>query len=91
MNQELSVSIVKMCRLLSVSKQSYYQHKQHQNWLSIEHTMIVDQIKIIRASHRHMVTRKLYELLQPYLMEHQIKIGRDGLFDMLSKNKLLVR
>jgi putative transposase len=91
MNREFSVSIVKMCRLLGVSRQSYYQHKQHQNWLSIEHTMIVDQVKIIRASHRYMGTRKLYEILQPFLMEHQIKIGRDGLFDMLSKNKLLVR
>ena len=35
--------------------------------------------------------RKLYELLQPFLLEHQIKMGRDRLFDILSANYLLVR
>jgi putative transposase len=35
--------------------------------------------------------RKLYELLEPFMMEHQIKMGRDALFDLLAANKLLVR
>jgi transposase InsO family protein len=35
--------------------------------------------------------RKLYYLLQPFLVEHQIKVGRDALFDLLSTHKLLVR
>ncbi len=35
--------------------------------------------------------RKLYELLHPFLLEHQIKMGRDALFDLLSANGLLVR
>lgn len=38
-----------------------------------------------------MGTRKLYEILQPFILEHQIKIGRDALFNMLSANHLLVR
>jgi transposase InsO family protein len=38
-----------------------------------------------------MGTRKLYEMLQPFMLEHQIKIGRDALFNMLSANHLLVR
>jgi putative transposase len=38
-----------------------------------------------------MGTRKLYEKLQPFFLEHQIKIGRDALFDALSKHGLLVR
>jgi len=35
--------------------------------------------------------RKLHELLQPYLLQHQIKMGRDSLFDLLQVNQLLVR
>jgi transposase InsO family protein len=35
--------------------------------------------------------RKLHEMLQPYFMEHQIKMGRDALFDLLVSNHLLVR
>ena len=38
-----------------------------------------------------MGTRKLYELIQPFLLEHQIKIGRDALFDLLAANNLLIR
>jgi transposase InsO family protein len=35
--------------------------------------------------------RKLYELLQPFLLAHQIKIGRDGFFDLLSAHNLLIK
>ena len=38
-----------------------------------------------------MGTRKLYEMLQPFILEHQIKIGRDALFDLLSRYQLLVK
>jgi putative transposase len=38
-----------------------------------------------------MGTRKLCEKLQPFLLEHQIKMGRDALFDLLADHKLLVR
>ena len=45
----------------------------------------------IRERHRHMGGRKLYQMLQPFFLEHQIKMGRDGLFDLLQSNYLLVR
>ena len=35
--------------------------------------------------------RKLYELLAPFMLEHQIKLGRDAVFDLLAANSLLVR
>jgi putative transposase len=35
--------------------------------------------------------RKLYYLLQPVLLTHQIKMGRDALFDLLAAHRLLVR
>lgn len=35
--------------------------------------------------------RKLYELLEPFMLEHQIKLGRDAVFDLLSAGGLLVR
>lgn len=36
-------------------------------------------------------TRKLYEHLQPIFHLHQIKMGRDALFDLLRFNQLLIR
>jgi len=38
-----------------------------------------------------MGTRKLYDLLQPFMMEHRVKLGRDALFDLLASNQLLVK
>ena len=38
-----------------------------------------------------MGTRKLYEQLQPFMIAHGIKIGRDALFDLLSANQLLIK
>ena len=45
----------------------------------------------IRKEHRIMGTRKLYDLLQPFMLGHSIKMGRDALFDLLAANQLLVK
>lgn len=74
-----------------MSRQAYYQHWWHNETLTIEHELILKQVSQIREDHRLMGTRKLYELIQPFLLEHQIKIGRDGLFDLLSAHKMLVK
>ncbi|MFH6946831.1 IS3 family transposase [Flavobacterium sp. FlaQc-50] len=85
------VSLGKFCRLLGVTRQSYYQHFWHQEQLVLEDELVISEVLRIRKNHRHMGGRKLYELLQPFLLEHQIKMGRDRLFDVLSVNYLLVR
>jgi putative transposase len=53
--------------------------------------MIIDEVIKIRFDHRAMGARKLFEKIQPFLLEHQIKIGRDALFDVLGAHGLLVR
>lgn len=85
------VGISRLCRLLGVSRQAYYQHFWRKESISIEQQLILDQVLIIRKNHRHMGTRKLYEKLQPFMLDHQIKIGRDALFDLLALHGLLVR
>jgi transposase InsO family protein len=85
------IGLAKLCSWFGISRQAFYQY----NWEAISHTleddMILQQVRQIRKNHRRMGTRKLYELLQPYLLENQIKIGRDALFDLLASNHLLVR
>ena len=85
------VSLGRFCRLLGVTRQSYYQHFWQQEQLIFEDELVISEVLRIRKNHRHMGGRKLYELLQPFLLEHQIKMGRDRLFDVLSANYLLVR
>jgi hypothetical protein len=40
--------------------------------------LILKQVMIIRKEHRIMGTRKLYDMLQPFMMEHGIKMGRES-------------
>ena len=77
--------------MFGVTRQAYYQHFWQETNNSIEQELILQRVNQIRNNHRHMGGRKLYELLSPFMLEHQIKIGRDGLFDLLSANNLLVR
>jgi putative transposase len=85
------VSLVRLCRLLGVTRQAYYQHFWQQEVTGIEETLVLSEVVAIRKDHRVMGGRKLYEKLHPFLLEHQIKMGRDALFDLLAANYLLVK
>jgi len=85
------ISLVRFCRLLGITRQAYYQHFWHTEDVGTEQEILLDKVKQIRQEHPVIGGRKLYCMLQPFLLEHQIKIGRDALFDLLSVHKLLVR
>lgn len=90
-NHYPKIGLGKFCRLLGVTRQAYYQHFWHQEQYVFEDELILSEVIKIRKNHRHIGGRKLYELLQPFLLDHQIKMGRDRLFDVLSANYLLVK
>lgn len=85
------VGLVRLCRLLGMTRQAYYQHLWQLEASSIEAELVLKKVWEIRKNHRAMGGRKLYEKLHPFLLEHQIKMGRDTLFDLLSANQLLVK
>jgi transposase InsO family protein len=82
---------VRLCRLLGLTRQAYYQHFWQQEANTIEQSLVLEQVYAIRKDHRVMGGRKLYEKLYPFLLEHQIKMGRDAFFDLLAEHKLLVK
>ena len=86
-----SISLVRLCRLLGVTRQALYQHGWRNAESNIEAELIIQQVIKMRKRHPVIGTRKLYLMLQPFLLEHQVKIGRDKLFDLLAVHKLLVR
>jgi putative transposase len=85
------ISLSRFCRLLGLTRQAFYQHFWQEEFTSIEHSLVLEEVLRIRSRHRHMGGRKLHELLQPFMLEHQIKMGRDALFNLLQSNYLLVR
>lgn len=86
-----SISLSRLCRLLGITRQAYYQHFWEVSDITIEHQLILDRVIEIRQIHPAIGGRKLLYLLQSFLLEHQVKMGRDALFDLLAVNKLLVR
>jgi len=86
-----NTSLASICRLLGMSRQAYYQYWWHNEDISIEQELVIKQVTQMKKDHRHMGTRKIYELIQPFLIDHQIKMGRDALFTLLAGHGMLVK
>jgi putative transposase len=85
------IGLAKLCGWFGITRQSYYQESWKGMEVSIETEVLLKEVRRIRKDHRRIGTRKLYEMLAPVMMEHQIKMGRDKLFDLLSVHHMLIR
>lgn len=82
---------MRCCCLLGITRQAYYQHFWNEEASSFEQELIIQQVRQIRRLQPAIGGRKLYVMLQAFLFEHQIKMGRDALFDLLAAHQLLIR
>jgi putative transposase len=82
---------VRCCCLLGITRQAYYQHFWNEQSSTFEQELIIQQVRQIRRLQPAIGGRKLYVLLQAFQLEHQIKMGRDALFDMLASHQMLIR
>ena len=82
---------MRCCCLLGITRQAYYQHFWNEEASSFEQELILAEVKRIRRLQPVIGGRKLYAMLQSFLLEHQIKMGRDALFDLLAAHQLLIR
>jgi transposase InsO family protein len=85
------IGLAKLCGWFGVTRQAYYQNEWNVIDSSIEEDFVLKEVLNIRKNHQRMGTRKLYEKLQSFMLDHQIKMGRDALFDLLASNNLLVK
>lgn len=85
------ISLAKLCGWFGITRQAYYRNNWEGEALTVEEDLVLKQVIDIRKNHRRIGTRKLFEMLQPFIAEHKIKMGRDALFSLLSANCLLIR
>jgi transposase InsO family protein len=85
------IGLAKLCGWFGLTRQAYYQDGWKGIDISIEEDLLLSEVSIIRNNHKRMGTRKLYEKLRMFMLEHNIKMGRDALFDLLSSNHMLLR
>ena len=80
-----------LCRLFGKTRHAYYDHEWRRQDASLKDDIILQLVQKIREPLPKLGTRKLLEMLEPDLVSHQIKAGRDYLFDLLGEHKLLIR
>lgn len=85
------ISLARICGWFGITRQAYYKQREHRSKELLEEELIIQQIIEIRKKHPKMGGRKLLILLNPWLKEHHIKLGRDALFSALSKHNLLIK
>ena len=76
---------------MGYSAQAYHKKQNKNITRSYQEELILQQIDAIRKYQPRCGGRKLFIMLQPFLQQHKIAIGRDLFFELLRRNKLLVR
>lgn len=85
------MSLSRYCRLFGMSRQAVYQAKRRRELRAQELARIKPLVQSIRMQMPRLGTRKLYYLLKEDFVQLGIKIGRDGFFDYLRAEHLLIR
>lgn len=76
---------------LGITKQAYYQGINRDKIRELEREKVINLVIKYRKTLPKTGTVKLYEYLQPKLMENNIKMGRDALNDLLRSRGMLIR
>ncbi|MGF7231357.1 IS3 family transposase [Arachidicoccus sp.] len=85
------ISLCFLCSLFDVSRQAYYEAQIISERTSVAHMLVLTLIHEWRDDMPLLGIRKLFYLLTPELEKHNIKMGRDQLFELLRFHGLLIR
>lgn len=85
------LSLLRLCGLFGISRQAYYQHKHRQARRELEAGLVLWWVRQIREFQPRIGMGKLYVMLRERMAAHQIKLGRDRFFDLLTAHKLQIR
>lgn len=84
-------SVSYYCRLFGRSRQAYYEQQKEKNDKGMQDALVLSLVAEIRRELPHCGTDKLHYMLRASFAEHQIKLGRDGLYHLLGRYGLLIR
>lgn len=73
------------CKLFGKSRQAFYEQKNEQNNTGLQDALVLKLVAEIRAGLPRCGTDKLHFMLRRSFADHCIKLGRDGLYDLLGR------
>jgi transposase InsO family protein len=89
--EKRSRGLRELCRLLGYTPQAYYQYDRGFSKREMGEDLLIEQVLMHRRLQPRLGTRKLLVMLNPFMQEHGIHIGRDRFFELLRHGGLLVR
>jgi len=88
--QSHGINISLLCSLSGYSRQAYYKQLRYKEKSQRHGALIIQQVVDYRKVQKRLGTCKLLWLMQPFLKQEQISIGRDSMFSLLRVNGLLI-
>ncbi len=83
--------IMVLCKLFGKTRHAWYDNRWRQQDEFLKDEIIIQLVLEIRNQLPRIGTRKLMYMLEPQLVLHGLQTGRDYLFDLLARHKLLIR
>ena len=80
-----------VCRQLGISRMGLYKKEKRELQQQLEAELVIKQVQLIRKDQPRLGVQKLQVKLREMMSRHGIKLGRDGLFDLLREFDLLVK
>lgn len=89
--QHPTTGIERCCKLFGKTRHAYYDYIWRMRSDLLKDELILQLVSEIRTQLPRLGTRKLQHLLNEKLAAHRIDVGRDYLFELLARYKLLIR
>ncbi len=89
--QSRSRGLRELCGLLGYSRQAYYQHDQEIEGRVFKEEELIQQIFAHRRLQPRLGGRKLLAVMEQYMQQDGLGLGRDAFFELLRDRGLLVR
>ena len=80
-----------LCGLFGKTRHAWYDQQWREQQDIFTDEIILQTVQAIRQQLPRVGTRKLQEMIAPTLAAHGIQVGRDYLFDLLARHRLLIR
>ena len=85
-----TVGIQRLCDEFGMHRQSFYEWMHRKDDKAITYKIVLEEVSRIRDKVPQLGTSKLYFLLKDFLLDNDIKMGRQALNSLLKKNNMLV-
>ena len=73
------------------TRQSYYKRKRRDDKNAKEEARVLELTKTVRQEQYRVGTGKLYDDIKSFLVQENIKMGRDKVHNYLKKNNLIIK